>query len=195
MTKILVADDSLTIQKVIGITLASSGHELVECLNEVDLFRLVQAQAFDLVLLDFNLSEKLSGYELAKQIKGFRPDVPIMIMLGFISILSLVLFKAPMRLLKAEILFGVIDNGVLAIFALSGAELFGILGAIVGSLIGNAITDGFAGIFEGYEWQKIKKLKMTDKRTALTVAVGKFSGCLFGGGIVLTIAWSILNLV
>jgi len=120
---------------------------------------------------------------------------PIMIMLGFISILSLVLFKAPMRLLKAEILFGVIDNGVLAIFALSGAELFGILGAIVGSLIGNAITDGFAGIFEGYEWQKIKKLKMTDKRTALTVAVGKFSGCLFGGGIVLTIAWSILNLV
>ena len=120
---------------------------------------------------------------------------PIMILLGIISILPLFLFKVPLRILKAEILFGLIDNGILAIFALSGAELFGILGAIVGGLVGNAITDGFAGIFEGYEWQKIKKLKMTDKRTALTVAVGKFSGCLFGGGIVLTIAWSILNLV
>ena len=120
---------------------------------------------------------------------------PIMILLGIISILPLFLFKVPIRILKAEILFGLIDNGFLAIFALSGAELFGILGAIVGGLVGNAITDGFAGIFEGYEWQKIKKLKLKDKRTALTVAIGKLAGCLFGGGIVLTIAWSILNLV
>lgn len=120
---------------------------------------------------------------------------PIMIMLGIISILPILLFKLPIRILKAEILFGLIDNGALAIFALSGAELFGILGAIVGGLVGNAITDGFAGIFEGYEWQKIKKLKIKDKRTALTVAIGKLAGCLFGGGIVLTITWSILNLV
>ena len=120
---------------------------------------------------------------------------PIIILLGIISILPLFLFKVSIRILKAEILFGLIDNGVLAIFALSGAELFGILGAIVGGLVGNAITDGFAGIFEGYEWQKIKKLKIKDKRTALTVAIGKLAGCLFGGGIVLTIAWSILNLV
>jgi len=120
---------------------------------------------------------------------------PIMIVLGIISILPLLLFKVPIQILKAEILFGLIDNGILAIFALSGAEFFGILGAIVGGLVGNAITDGFAGIFEGYEWQKIKKLKIKDKRTALTVAIGKLAGCLFGGGIALTIAWSILNLV
>lgn len=80
--KVLVADDSLTIQKVIGITLASSGHELVECLNEVDLFRFLQSKDFDLVLLDFNLSDKRSGYELSKQIHELCPDLPIMIMLG-----------------------------------------------------------------------------------------------------------------
>jgi len=120
---------------------------------------------------------------------------PIMILLGMISIFPLFLFKVPIRILKAEIIFGLIDNGILAIFALSGAELFGILGAVVGGLVGNAITDGFAGIFEGYEWQKTTKLKIKDKRTALTVAIGKLSGCLFGGGIVLTIAWSFLNLV
>ena len=83
--------------------------------------------------------------------------------------------------------------GILAIFAIFGAELFGILGAIVGGLVGNAITDGLAGLFEGYEWQKTKKLKIKDKRTILTVAIGKLSGCLLGGGIVLTMAWSILN--
>ena len=65
---------------------------------------------------------------------------PIIILLGIISILPLFLFKVPLRILKAEILFGLIDNGILAIFALSGAELFGILGAIVGGLVRNAIT-------------------------------------------------------
>ncbi|MBS3165784.1 hypothetical protein J4444_01555 [Candidatus Woesearchaeota archaeon] len=119
---------------------------------------------------------------------------PILIVLGIISLIPLSIFKIPIRILKADILFGMIDNGLLAIFALIGAELFGILGAIVGSVVGNAITDGLAGIFEGYGWQRIVKLKIKDKRTALTVAIGKLAGCLLGAGVVLTIAWSILNL-
>ena len=118
---------------------------------------------------------------------------PILIVLGVIILLPLRLLRIPLQVLKAEIWFGVIDNGILAVFALSGAELFGILGARVGSLVGNAITDGLAGIFEGYEWQKTDKLNLKSKRTALTVAIGKMSGCLLGGGVVLTIAWSILS--
>src|SRR3989344_7538546 len=112
---------------------------------------------------------------------------PVLIILGFLSLLQLRLFNIPTDILKAEIMFGIIDNGILAIFALSGAELFGILGAIIGSLVGNAITDGFAGIFEGYEWNKISNLN--GKRTILTISLGKLSGCLLGGGLVLTIAW------
>ena len=119
---------------------------------------------------------------------------PILIILGMISLIPVILSRISIRILKAEILFGVIDNGILAVFALSGAELFGILGAIVGSLVGNAVTDGIAGIFEGYEWQKTTELKTKNKRNALTVAVGKLAGCLLGAGVVLTIAWSILNL-
>jgi len=120
---------------------------------------------------------------------------PILILLGLISLILLYLSKIPLQILWSEIWFGIIDNGILAIFALSGAELFGILGAIVGGLVGNAITDGIAGIFEGYGWQKVNKLKIKDKRTALTVAIGKLAGCLLGGGFVLTIAWSVLSLV
>ena len=118
---------------------------------------------------------------------------PILIALGVIILIPLYVWKIPLSILKSEIWFGMIDNGVLAIFALSGAELFGVLGAIVGSLVGNAITDGLAGIFEGYAWQKTDKLNITGKRTALTVAIGKMAGCLWGGGLVLTIAWSILS--
>lgn len=81
-SRVLVADDSLTIQKVIGITLANSGYELVECLNEVDLFRKIQSNAFDLVLLDFNLSDSRTGYDLAKQISQVMPNAAIIVMLG-----------------------------------------------------------------------------------------------------------------
>lgn len=80
--RILVADDSLTIQKVIGITLANSGYELVECVNEEELFKKVQSNHFDLILLDFNLSDSKSGYDLAKQINNHMPGAAIIVMLG-----------------------------------------------------------------------------------------------------------------
>jgi CheY-like chemotaxis protein len=81
-SKILVADDSLTIQKVIGITLANSGYELTECTKEEDLISKVKSNEYDLVLLDFNLSEQKSGYELSLEIKKILPKAGLIIMLG-----------------------------------------------------------------------------------------------------------------
>lgn len=81
-SKLLVADDSLTIQKVIGITLANSGYELTECLSENDLDTKLKSDQYDLVLLDFNLSDTKSGYDLAKNIKRDQPNAQILILLG-----------------------------------------------------------------------------------------------------------------
>lgn len=81
-SRILVADDSLTIQKVIGITLANSGYELIECLNETELLQKIQSNHYELILLDFNLSDTRSGYELAKIIKKSMPGASIIVMLG-----------------------------------------------------------------------------------------------------------------
>lgn len=119
---------------------------------------------------------------------------PLLIFLCIISFVPALIFKIPVRSLRPDIIFGVIDNGILTVFALIGAELFGVWGAIVGGAVGNAITDGFAGIFEGFEAQRMRKLKIEDKRTALSSATGKIAGCLFGAGIVLTIAWTILQI-
>ena len=80
--KILVADDSSTIQKVIQITLASMSYTLTQCLDEADLLKKIKKDSFSLILLDFNLSENKSGYELAKEIAKIAPNTPIMIMLG-----------------------------------------------------------------------------------------------------------------
>lgn len=81
-SKVLVADDSLTIQKVINITLAQSDYELQECLSEDELLKKIETNSYDLILLDFNLSDNNSGYELAKVIKSKNPNAAILVMLG-----------------------------------------------------------------------------------------------------------------
>jgi DNA-binding response OmpR family regulator len=67
--KVIIADDSQTIQKVIKITLANENFELVECLDASNLIGLTEEHSPSLVLLDFNLSEDKTGYDLSKELK------------------------------------------------------------------------------------------------------------------------------
>jgi DNA-binding response OmpR family regulator len=80
--KILIVDDSLTIQKVVNITLANSGYQLTAAHDEQELFSSLEKESFSLILLDFNLSEEKSGYELAKKIKESAPTSSILAMVG-----------------------------------------------------------------------------------------------------------------
>ena len=80
--KILVADDSLTVQKVVSITLASYDYELVECKDESQLNEQLMIGGASLLLLDLNLSEGKSGYQVAKEAKGKLPELPIILLLG-----------------------------------------------------------------------------------------------------------------
>lgn len=83
--------------------------------------------------------------------------------------------------------FGLIDNGILAVLAVIGGKIAGMGGAIIGGTVGNAITDGIAGIFEGHMAEKLRKQNISEERTILGSAVGKMAGCLLGAGIVLVI--------
>jgi len=80
--KVLLADDSLTIQKVIKITLANQPYDIVECATDEELFSLLPQVNPELVFLDFNLSEKYTGYELSSKIKEAVPSARILLLLG-----------------------------------------------------------------------------------------------------------------
>ena len=80
--KVLIADDSLTIQKVIKITLANEPFELSECANPDELSRVVRETAPEIVLLDFNLSENKTGYDLCREIKQINPKIGVLMLFG-----------------------------------------------------------------------------------------------------------------
>lgn len=80
--KVLLADDSLTIQKVIKITLANQPYDITEASSEEELFQKLPSIQPKLVFLDFNLSEKYTGYELTSKIKSVCPQAKILLLLG-----------------------------------------------------------------------------------------------------------------
>ncbi len=80
--KVLLADDSLTIQKVIKITLANQPYDITDCSNEDELFHKLPSTQPKLVFLDFNLSEKYTGYELTTKIKSLSPSTKVLLLLG-----------------------------------------------------------------------------------------------------------------
>ena len=114
----------------------------------------------------------------------------IFIALGMLHLFVLSIFNRKIETLWPDIVFGVIDNGFLVIGALIGADFAGVIGAIVGGAAANAITDGLAGLFEGWTAEYLRKHKIEEKRTALSSALGKMAGCFFGAGIVLIIVWT-----
>ncbi len=80
--KILIADDSLTIQKVIKITLASEPFDLFECNESATLNSKLEEVKPDIVLLDFNLSEDKTGYDLSREIKDKYPNTKVLMLFG-----------------------------------------------------------------------------------------------------------------
>jgi DNA-binding response OmpR family regulator len=73
--KILLADDSLTIQKVVKISLANEPFEIIVCDNSSSLVSMTLEHKPALVLLDFNLSDSKNGYELAQSVLDTNPAI------------------------------------------------------------------------------------------------------------------------
>jgi hypothetical protein len=112
----------------------------------------------------------------------------VILSLGILCLVSLVPFRVSIHSIWPDIVFGLIDNGILAVMAIFGGEIGGVMGAVIGGVVGNAVTDGIAGIFEGMAAERAKSGKAGDKRTMLGSAVGKMSGCLLSAGAVLIVA-------
>jgi two-component system chemotaxis response regulator CheY len=75
--KVLVADDSSTMRKIILRSLQAVGiQDAVEAADGAEAFTIFQQQAFDLVLTDWNMPVK-SGLDLIRDIRATGSTVPV----------------------------------------------------------------------------------------------------------------------
>ena len=116
------------------------------------------------------------------------PIGPIVLMLSVIPLGGLMLTRRPLVGAVPDFIFGALDTGLLTIPALWGGVLFGVAGAIAGGVIGDALTDGIAGFIEGGIAEWLRKQGIEESREPVTTSLGKMTGCLLGGGLVLTVA-------
>jgi hypothetical protein len=115
------------------------------------------------------------------------PVGPIVFVLGFLPIFALVLVKRQIKSAIPDLIFGSIDTGLLTIPALVGGTFFGVAGAITGGVIGDALTDGIAGFFEGSISTWLREKGIDESREPVMTSLGKMAGCLLGSGLVLSI--------
>jgi CheY-like chemotaxis protein len=78
--KLLLADDSEINQKVVKKTLANEPFEIVVCAQADKLSESLKESNPDIVLLDFNLSESKTGYELCQDIKELKPQAQVIML-------------------------------------------------------------------------------------------------------------------
>jgi hypothetical protein len=109
------------------------------------------------------------------------------ILMGFVGLAMLKLYKIEFRQVYPDVIFGAIDNGVLIFAAVIGGNLGGVTGAVIGGAAGNTITDGIGGLFEGNIAEHQREYKIDNLRTALSTSLGKMVGCLWGAGLGLEI--------
>ena len=113
---------------------------------------------------------------------------PVVFGLGLIPFIGLLVAQRNVKSAVPDLVFGALDTGLLTIPALWGGAFFGVAGAVAGGVIGDALSDGIAGFFEGSIAQWLRKRGIEESREAVTSALGKMAGCLFGAGIILIIA-------
>ncbi|MBF0278326.1 MAG: PAS domain S-box protein [SAR324 cluster bacterium] len=81
---ILLVDDEPIVQKMVKVMLDKMGYQVfsfTDCYEMLASFE-KSPQDFDLILTDYTMP-KMTGVQLAKQIKQIRSDIPIVIMTGF----------------------------------------------------------------------------------------------------------------
>ena len=78
---ILLADDSLTIQKVVELTFMEGDYEVVSFSNGDDAMSHLEEMAADLVIADIHMPGA-SGYEICKVVKQRNQKTPVLLLVG-----------------------------------------------------------------------------------------------------------------
>ncbi len=141
------------------------------------------AAFFILVVLLFNFVAS------SKRLVG-----PTVLLFGLLPLIPVKLVGRSLKSIGADVIYGIVDGGILGVFAFAGASLAGVVGAVFGSAAGNALSDGFGGLWEGAVASWLRARGISEARTPLSASMGKMSGVALGAGSVLTLAWTLLGL-
>jgi two-component system response regulator ResD len=82
--RVLIVDDSKSMKSMLTALLSSEGYECIAVDNGRDAIRAVKENHFDAVLTDIVMPE-IDGITLTRYLSGMFPDLPVMIITGFVS--------------------------------------------------------------------------------------------------------------
>ena len=83
---VLFVDDEPALVTLTGRGLARLGYRVTGCTNPIQAFATFSAQPedFDVVITDLSMPS-LSGFALARRLYALRPDIPVVVMSGYVS--------------------------------------------------------------------------------------------------------------
>ena len=79
---ILVVEDDQLIKEMIQVALSEGGLDSEVVGSGEEAVALLQDQEYRALLTDINLQGELSGWDVAKRAREFRPDIPVVYMTG-----------------------------------------------------------------------------------------------------------------
>ncbi len=97
--RILVVDDDKNMAKTLVKILLTKGYSAATAYTGEEAMNLVQKDHFDCVLSDIKMPE-MTGVELFKELQGYSPDLPIILMTAYVH---------------SELLTESVANGVVAV--------------------------------------------------------------------------------
>lgn len=80
--RLLIADDDDVLRTTLGKIYQKAGYEVVLADNGEQAIQCVQAQPFDLALIDLSMPKK-DGLETLKELKQYVPSMPVIILTAF----------------------------------------------------------------------------------------------------------------
>src|SRR5207249_2842347 len=85
--RVLVVEDEEPVRTLLKDAFTAEGHSVTEAVTGADALKLLDEKKFDLLVCDLGLPE-LSGLHVARWVKEFRPDLPVIIATGFSEMIA-----------------------------------------------------------------------------------------------------------
>ena len=85
--RVLIVEDEEKIRTMLNDAFRAAGHHVMDAANGSDALKRLESSEFDLMICDLGLPE-LSGLHVARWVKEFRPDLPVIIATGFAEMIT-----------------------------------------------------------------------------------------------------------